>query len=96
MTKFPPRIGSRLVALATFLMYVPGSAIVSSALDVCACVEEIPGEGGCSFIGTAVTLEPLGLQGFGPRSASMMSPPGTTPSRHRAVRTLSDALGQPA
>jgi len=76
VTKFPSSIAARLLALASFTMCVPGHAIVSDALEVCACVEEIPGEGGCSFIGTAVTLEPLGLQGLGPEACFPDVPPG--------------------
>src|SRR5262245_54359878 len=57
-------------------MCLLGHAVAADAFEVCACVEEIPGEGGCAFIGTAVTLEPLGLQGSGPRACFADVPPG--------------------
>jgi hypothetical protein len=72
----PCSIASRLVVIASITMSVSVHATQTDAVEVCACVEEIPGEGGCSFIGTQVTLEPLGLQAVGPEACFPDVPPG--------------------
>jgi hypothetical protein len=87
-------VAARIVVLVTLTIATLACPIESGAFEVCACVEEIPGGGGCSSIGTAVTLEPLGLPGSGPEACFADVPPGTTPSRQHAVRIRSVVRAQ--
>lgn len=65
-----------IVGLAALSVAPPASADETRGFQVCACIEEIPGEGGCAFIGAPVTLAPLDAVAVGPLACFSNVPPG--------------------